>query len=459
MTDPADLTLSEASALVAARELSSAELVQATLRRLDATEPSVHAYAHRFDEAALAAARAADSAPRRGPLHGLPFAVKDTLFTRGTPTEAGSRSLAGSIGTFDATAVDRLRAAGAILLGKHVTHEFAQGQEEAVTRNPWARERFAGGSSAGSGASVAVGSSMLSVATDAGGSTRMPAALTGVVGLKPTYGRISTYGTVPGAAVAGAEHIGLVTRSAADLDLVLPVVSGADPHDARTADQPAYRPSPARGAAGRRIGVIRRVGAGQRVEGAVDEGFERTLGALRGLGATPVELELDLSLASPAAALLVGAAASAPHLAALRQGGDGIRREVRLHLAAGLLVPAQFVHAARSVRTLLRRQVAAAFRAHRLDALATPTLPCVPPLLADFDPATDMGALTDFVSPWNLTGQPAVSVPAGLSPEGLPLAVQFVGVPFGEADLVALASAFEAVMAQSRPAPLAERVP
>lgn len=432
----ASLTLTQMARALAAGDVSSARLVEATLARMDETEPVVRAYVHRFDDLAMDAARQADRAPRRSPLHGVPFAVKDTLFTRGTPTEAGSASLAGTVGHLDATVVARLRAAGAVLVGKHVTHEFAQGQEPLGTVNPWSAARIAGGSSAGGGASVAAGSSVLAVGTDAGGSTRMPAALTGVVGFKPTFGRISTFGTVPGAAVAGAEHIGLFTRSVADLDLVLPLVCGPDADDARSADLPRYDAASAR--IPRRVGVLRSVYPGHEVEATVLTRFEDAVTRLGELGVETVDLDLDLSLAGPAITLIVAAASAAPSLNALQRGGAGIHPLVKAHLQAGLMVPAAHLQAARSARTTVRRLVRDTFVAHELDALVSPALPTTPPLVAGFDPSRDMGDLTSFVSVWNLTGQPAISVPFGTTTDGLPFGVQLVGRPEDDETVVRL---------------------
>lgn len=445
MTHPADLSVIESSARLDRGDISSEELVRATLDRMDETEPRVHAYAHRFDERALAEARSADRRPRQGPLHGIPFAVKDTLSTEGTPTEAGAAILRGNLGTFDATAVRRLRQAGAILVGKHVTHEFAQGQEALPTRNPWDETRFPGGSSAGSGVSVAVRSAPLAIGTDAGGSTRMPAALTGVVGLKPTYGRVSTYGTVPGAAVPGAEHVGIFTRTAGDAALALFAIAGADLHDARTADLPPFRMPAHDGVRGLRIGVIERLDMRQRIAPTVENGVSAAVEVLKALGATLVPTELNMDLAGDALSLLVATSAAAPHWRGLRDNPEAYSAPVRRHLRAALLIPARHLRAAQSARSAARAQVCDLFERLSLDLLAMPTLPCLPPLLSEFNGPVDMGWLTSFTAPWNLTGQPALSLPCGHAGTGLPVGLQLVGRPLDEVTILQAGIAYQSV--------------
>jgi aspartyl-tRNA(Asn)/glutamyl-tRNA(Gln) amidotransferase subunit A len=439
----ADLGIQRASSLLERGEISSRELVAATLERIEQTEAKLHAYAMRISEEAMACARRADSEPRRGPLHGIPFAVKDTLNTAGTPTVANSRLLASHVPTFDATVVRRLREAGAILIGKHATHEFALGADNPPTRNPWDLTRFAGGSSIGSGASVAVRSAMLSVGTDAGGSTRVPAALSGVVGLKPTYGRVSTFGTVPGAAVPGVEHIGLFTSSVGDAALTLASVSGPDPEDPRTM---SFEPFAAGGEPDRlraRIGVLDSVHPGQYVEPAVAAAVRVALNVLHDLGAELIPVTLDLELAPAAHTILVATAAASTHLPDIRRRNDQFSDGVRNWLKAALLIPAQHLWAARAEQTRIRRRVKDLFQTQELDLLASPTAPCQAPLLSEFDARTDIGPMTAFTMPWNLTGQPALSVPCGFSNEGLPVGLQLVGRPLKEATVLSVASAYE----------------
>src|SRR5262245_45336202 len=228
MRDLAELTLAEAGELLASGAASSHELTEAVLRRIDETEPLVHAYATVMAEQALDAAARADHERARGhsqgPLHGLPFAVKDVFCTHDAPTEAGSRLLRGYVAPVDAEAVLALRRGGAVLVGKLVTHEFCCGQDVPPTRNAWNLAGYPGGSSAGAGVAVAVGSTLAALGTDAGGSVRKPAALNGVVGLKPTYGLVTMEGVFEVA--PSLDHVGTVTRTVDDCRLVLEAIVG-----------------------------------------------------------------------------------------------------------------------------------------------------------------------------------------------------------------------------------------
>jgi len=256
-----DLSLVEAGALVQQRSISSSELVDATLRRIEATEPVVHAYALVLAEDARRRARQADrelaQGHWRGPLHGLPLAVKDICYTRDAPTEAGSRAMAGFVPDYDATVVRRLREAGAVLVGKTVTHEFAVGVNTPPTRTPWDMSAYPGGSSAGSGVAVSVRSAGGALGTDTGGSIRIPATINGIVGLKPTFGRVSRYGVVPLA--ASLDHVGPLTRTVEDCAVVLQAIAGYDPLDSGSLDEPVpdYRAELEAGVAGLVVGVER----------------------------------------------------------------------------------------------------------------------------------------------------------------------------------------------------------
>jgi aspartyl-tRNA(Asn)/glutamyl-tRNA(Gln) amidotransferase subunit A len=456
MNDLADLGIQRASELLRSRQISSVELVKATLKRIEQTEPQVHAYTERLDEQALQVARRADAEPWRGPLHGIPFAVKDTICTAGIATEANSGQLAGHVPTFDASVVRSLRKAGAVLIGKHITHEFALGADNPPTRNPWDLERFAGGSSCGSGVSVAVRSSMLSVGTDAGGSTRVPAAFTGVVGFKPTYGRVSTFGTIPGAAVPGVEHIGLFTASVADAGLVLPVVAGPDPADPRTVNFGSFALQPEPNIAGLRIGVLSRINDAQEVEPGVRAALDRAIDVLTDLGVDIVPVTIDLELAVAAHTLLAATAAASTHWYNIRTRGELFSDGVREYLTAALLIPARHLWAARAEQTRLRNRVRQLYRDEALDLLAMPTAPCQAPQLSEFVPQDDIGPITAFAMPWNLTGQPAISVPCGFGDDGLPVGLQLIGRPLDEATLLAVGQAYElsAGIGQQAPDPL-----
>ena len=261
MTDLWRLTLREAGDRLAARELSAVDLLDATLERLHETEPTVHAYITLMEDSARQEAKAADAELKRGawrgPLHGIPVGVKDLLLTEGVKTQAGSKVMEGYVPDHDSTIVARLKEGGAVIVGKTVTHEFAYGQDIPITRNPWRTDCYPGGSSAGSGVSVAVGSAFAAIGTDTGGSIRVPASVNGVVGLKPTNGRVSGYGVIPMSPTL--DNAGPMARTAEDCALMLGVIAGYDPQDSGSVDEPVpdYTAGLERGVEGLRLGLDR----------------------------------------------------------------------------------------------------------------------------------------------------------------------------------------------------------
>jgi Asp-tRNA(Asn)/Glu-tRNA(Gln) amidotransferase A subunit family amidase len=444
--DVAGLTIRGARELLRAREVSAVDLVEATLERIEATEPLVHAYACVDAEGALETARRADAAPEPGPLRGIPVAVKDVLDTAGTPTEAGARLLAGRVPDVDATAVRRLREAGAILVGKHVTHEFACGQDVPATRNPWNLDHYPGGSSAGGGVSVAVGSSLAALGTDAGGSVRKPAAVTSTVGLKPTHGRVSGAGTVRAASAPSLDHVGTFTRTVEDAALVLQAIAGYDPSDTRSLDVPVpdYEASLGAAISGLRLGVDRDTFFGSDLQPDIAVLAEDALAELERLGARLVPVALpSLGLALPAGFTILMAEVAAVHRGWIEKQPDGYVAETRRLLELGLLLPAAHLEAAQQARSLMRTEVAGVFRESRLDALVTPTLPRTSMPLSRMVTSVDVPKLIPFTLPWNLTGQPALSVPCGFTPAGLPAGLQIVGRPFDEATVLQIGHAYE----------------
>lgn len=444
MTEP--LTIRRAADLLERRELSAVELVEDTLDRLDRTEPLVNAYCHVDRDRALDAARRADARPRVGLLQGIPFAVKDVLDVEGMPTTAGSQLLAGNVARGDAEAVVRLRAAGAIPLGKHVTHEFACGQNVPPTRNPWNLDCYPGGSSAGGGASVAVRSSLFALGTDGAGSVRKPAAVTGVVGLKATHGRVSGRGTVLAASSQSLDHVGIFAATVEDAALVLDAIAGYDPRDRRTAAEPVpeYRESLEHGISGLRVGIDTAAFFGPGLDPDVRTLAEAAVRELAELGATLVPVELrSLALSLPAAFTIFTAEVAVRHRRWIEEQPDGYVDATRHMLEVGLLLPAADLEAAHAARTVIREEVAAAFRAARLDVLATPTLPRPAIPLATMTTSEDVPRYVPYTAPWNLTGQPAISVPCGLTRAGLPAGLQIVGRPFCEPAVLQVAHAYE----------------
>ena len=445
MPDLSSLTIVEAGDLLAKRDLSAVELVEATLERLEVTEPQLHAYVRIDGEAALASAQRLDEQGPGGPLHGIPVGVKDVIATEDLATEAGSRLLAGHRPGADATVVARVRAAGAVVIGKHVTHEFAGGQDDPPTRNPWGLDRYPGGSSAGGGVSVQAGSSLLALGTDAGGSVRKPACVTSTVGLKATHGRISGSGTLRHASAPSLDHVGTFTRTVEDCAIALSVLAGYEPADPRSIDEPVldYRASLGAGIKGFRVGVATGAFPEAVSQPAVWELFREALDTLEQLGGTLVDVELP-SFEHALAALftILPAEVAVPHRQWLLARPDLYHPRTRRMMELGLILPASHVQQAHNVRRAMVVDAERAFRDARLDVLVTPTLPVAPPRFDDMIPG-DFGSLIPFTGPFNLTGQPALSVPAGFTDLGLPAGLQIVGRPFAEATVLRVGHAYQ----------------
>jgi Asp-tRNA(Asn)/Glu-tRNA(Gln) amidotransferase A subunit family amidase len=452
MTDLADLTVSEAAAMMGAGTLTSADLTRAVLSRLADTEPLVHAYA-RVSEAALDAARVADELRRGGgqwsPLLGIPIAVKDVLHTKDLPTEAGSQVLAGFRPRTDATSVARLRSAGAVVIGKTVTHEFAYGMNVPPTRNPWRLDSYPGGSSAGSAAAVSVGSAMAALGTDTAGSVRTPASVTGVVGLKPTYGRVSLHGVIP--ASPSMDHVGVITRSVADSSLMLDAIAGHDPRDPSSLREPLASwpiPDAARDITGMRLGIERDYFLeSPHVADGVRRVSEDAMRVLADLGAEIIDVSIpQLDWSTVVGNTIMAVDYSAWHRESLRQKPDYYHPGTRRMLLLGLVVPAVVYAQAHRVRRRIVEAIHDAFRVHRLDALIAPTIPVTAPTIDEMsrpDGGVDLSGLVHHNFPANLAGLPALSVPCGFA-EGLPVGLQFTGRPLDEARILTLGHAYEA---------------
>jgi aspartyl-tRNA(Asn)/glutamyl-tRNA(Gln) amidotransferase subunit A len=450
-----DLSLSEASNLIHRRRMSAVELTNAVLERIAVTEPAVHAYAFVLADQARRFAHQMDlelaKGHSRSPLHGIPLAVKDIVFLRDAPNEAGSRVLAGFVPDHDATIVRRLRDAGAVIVGKTAMHEFAYGLDTPQTRNPWHLECYPGGSSAGSGVAVAVGSAAAAIGTDTGGSIRNPAANNGIVGLKPTYGRVSRSGVIP--LGTSLDHVGPLTRTVEDCAIVLQEIAGFDPVDPGSMNEPVpdYRSDVDSGVRGLTIGIERAHFLYKGVSDDVRNAVEAVSTELQTLGATIVEVELpELTWSPPVLLTILATEASTVHRRWLRERADDYDPATRRALEMGEYILATHYLTAQRARSLLRRRMADLFSAHRLDALLSPTVPMTTvPLAERFAERLDMPGESPAVSSIhhtcsaNLTGQPALSVPCGFSPRGLPIGFQLLGRPFDEATLFRIARAYE----------------
>jgi aspartyl-tRNA(Asn)/glutamyl-tRNA(Gln) amidotransferase subunit A len=455
MTDLCWLSIAEASTLLRAAETSSVELTQAVLDRIDSTEPSVRAYTCVMREKALESAERADtelaSGSPRGPLHGIPVAVKDLCFTAGFATEAGSRVLKGFVPTYNAVVVEKLLEAGAVIVGKTVTHEFAYGQDVPPTRNAWDQACYPGGSSAGSAVSVAVGSAFGAVGTDTGGSIRVPASVNGVVGLKPTHGRVSRHGVFPMSPTL--DTVGPLTRTVKDCALMLSAIAGpAGLHDVWALDEPvpSYTAQLGGRLDGLTIGVDRRYFFYDAVSDDVRSRVDDALAVLAQLGAAVVEVvieELDLTVAAGMSVLLGDT--SEWHQRLLRYAGDDYVRETRVMLELGELVPATAYVRSQRVRRLIQQAVRRTFEESGLDALAAPTLPVttmpVEQLSVDLTGSGET-ALSAFIHHCflaNVVGIPSISVPVGFSRDSLPVGMQLFGRPFGEPALFRIGHGYQ----------------
>jgi aspartyl-tRNA(Asn)/glutamyl-tRNA(Gln) amidotransferase subunit A len=448
--EPWELGLVEAAGLIEAGELAPSELVASVLERLDAVEPVLHAFVSVDHEGAMREARAQDER-RGGALRGIPIAIKDIFDVAGLPTGNGSRAYAGAApAAGDATAVARLRAAGAVLVGKTATHVLACGVYTPPTRNPWDLDRSPGGSSGGSGAAVAAGAAMGATGSDTGGSIRIPASHCGLVGVKPTYGRVSRAGAL--ALSWSLDHVGPLARTVEDAALLLSVLAGPDPRDSTTLACP---PLPDRlfdadaGITGLRVGVLREKPFAP-FDADMAAALDGAVAALEQHGASVVEVAIpELERTLPPEFAIVAAEAGSYHEERLRSAPDSIEDEVRTLIETGLLLPSSVYLRAQRARRLMQRAVAAAFEAHRLDALVAPTVPAAAQRCDqdeyEFDGVAEsvQDALVRTTAPFNLTGLPAVAVPTGLGESGFPGSVQLVGRPFDEATALRLARAVE----------------
>lgn len=475
MTLPNDLTLltaSEARTSLDNREISSVELTQAYLQRIEAIEPKVHSYLHVMTNVALGQANAADVRIENGEaeeMTGIPVALKDILATTDAPTTAASKMLEGYVSPYDASVVARLREQGAVFLGKTNTDEFAMGSSTETsafgpTKNPWDTTRVPGGSSGGSAAAVAAREAAIALGSDTGGSIRQPAGFCGIVGLKPTYGRVSRFGLLPFA--SSLDQIGPFTRTVEDAAMMLRAISGQDPRDSTSADidVPSFDMSFREDLKGVKIGVAKEYSV-DGMEAGVDATVKEALKQLEALGADLVEVSLphtDYALATYYITAPAEASANLARYDGIRFGnrvdgqdltdtymqtrGQGFGAEVKRRIMLGTYAlssgyyDAYYVKA-QKVRTLIRQDFEQAFAS--VDAIVTPTSPTV---------AFELGSRTDdpyamyladvFTIPANMAGIPGISMPCGFS-DGLPVGLQLLGKSFDEANLLGIAHAYE----------------
>jgi len=497
-----DITRLSAAALadaLVARDVSSVEATRAHLDRIQAVDGDVHAFLH-VNQNAIAAAKSIDS--RRaagddlGPLAGVPIAVKDVLCTQDMPTTSGSRILEGWVPPYDATPVAKLRAAGLVPLGKTNMDEFAMGSTTEFsaygpTHNPWDLDRIPGGSGGGSAAAVAAHEAPLALGSDTGGSIRQPGAVTGTVGVKPTYGGVSRYGAI--ALASSLDQIGPVSRTVLDAALLHDVIGGHDPKDSTSI--PDAWPSMAAAAReglqadtlrGLKVGVVKELAGGEGFQAGVTQRFQETVAILESAGAEVVEIDApSFAYAISAYYLILPAEASSnlakfdsvrfglrvtpEHgatvedvMAATREAGFGPEVKRRIILGTYALSAGYYdayYGSAQKVRTLVQRDFAAAFE--QVDLLVSPSAPTTAfPIGERIDDPLAM-YLNDLTTiPANLAGVPGMSIPNGLAPEdGLPTGVQLMAPQREDARLYRYGAALERLLEQQWGRPLIDSIP
>ncbi|MFF1272237.1 amidase [Streptomyces marokkonensis] len=460
---PFELSLTEASRAVRARELSPVELTESVLARIAAVEGRLGAYVTVAADAALAAAARAEreisgSGPR-GPLHGIPMALKDLIDAEGIPTTASSHVRAGHVAERDSRVAERLGAAGAVLLGKTHTHEFAYGLTTPQTNNAWDHSRVAGGSSGGSAVAVAAGGATFAMGTDTGGSIRVPAALNGVVGLKPTYGLVPRTGVT--SLSWSLDHVGPLTRTVQDAALVLSATAGHDPRDPASVSGPMLDRFPGGDLRGLKVGVPRNHYF-DRVTPEVEESVRGAIERLAELGAELVDVEIPMARYIQAVQWgLMVPEATAYHERSLRATPDLYAADVRILLEAGELTSAGDYLRAQRARTMMRDAWARLFDG--IDVLAAPTVPMTAAEAgqeavewADGTTEAVSDSYVRLCAPANITGVPALTLPVGHDRAGLPIGMQLMARPFQDATVLRVGRVYEeSVAGAGRLAPLA----
>lgn len=457
-------SLVEVAELIRRRRISPVELTKMQLERISALEPKLRAYATLTADRASEEARKAEAEIQagnyRGPLHGIPIAVKDLYFTAGIPTKGGSGALSDHVPSYDATVVERFSRAGAILLGKLNTTEGAMvgyHRDFEVPRNPWGEDRFPGWSSSGSGVSTAAGLCYASLGTDTGGSIRIPSAVNGIVGIKPTWGRVSRYGVL--GLGPSLDHVGPMTRTVADAAAVLRVIAGSDENDSTSlpGEVPDYLATIDRGIKGVRIGFDEHY-AGDGVQPEVAASVRQAVRTLETLGGQVVEVKMPTfeERHGQAWRTICSAEAKAEHTATFPSQADRYGTFFRFFLERGSEVTGADYAKAHMVRQEMSGKIRHVFE--QIDVLACPSVSYA---ACRYDPEDAYGGLdtetntlsgvplsclagsSRFTMPFNFCGYPTLSLPSGFSTEELPLSLQLVGRPLSESLLCRAGHAYE----------------
>ena len=450
------LTVSDAASLIESGQLSPVELVEAHLERIEQTDERLNSFVTLLADEARSAAADAESAIQGGgylgPLHGIPIGLKDLYYTKGIRTTVGSKIMGDFIPDYDAAVTERFRDAGAILLGKLQMHEFALGAtsenpHHGPARNPWDTTRITGGSSGGSGSAVSSGQCMAALGSDTGGSVRIPSSACGIVGLKPTFGRISRRGVFP--LSNSLDTVGPMTRTVTDNAIVMNVIAGYDERDQSCANRPDedFTRLLGQDISGLRIGVPQDYFYDM-IDDEVQAAVQQAARTLEGLGAQVEECSipaLNDSISISGAILLTEAAEI--HLDNLRERPDDFGSDVRGRLEEGAMTPAVSYIAAQRARTEFNRAIAEAMKTY--DILLAPTNAVPAPRIGEN--VVEVGGVTEaklalmprLTRPHNICGIPTVSVPCGFSSDGLPIGVQLAARPFEDALALQVAYAYE----------------
>jgi aspartyl-tRNA(Asn)/glutamyl-tRNA(Gln) amidotransferase subunit A len=450
------LSLTEASRLIRTREVSPVELVDAALERVAQVDPTLHAFISVYEEAreiAKASEIMRSAGHDLGALHGIPLALKDNIALKGLRTTAGSKILSNWKPDADATVASRLRSAGCIFLGKLNMHEFAWGGTSdnphyGAVRNPWNTDLFPAGSSGGSGAAVAARMCFGAMGTDTGGSIRLPSAINGIVGIRPTYGRISNFGIIPLA--WSMDTAGPMARTVEDCALMFSAIAGHDPKDPTTANVPVqdYQARLHDGVRGLRIGIVPDYFF-HHLQAPVHKAVKQALKTFESLGASIVEVSIDNIHGNISAQLTTESCEpSTYHQRWLRERPGDYGDDVRTLLEVGEMLFATHYLQAQRYRALLRQEFIEAFR--KVDFFVCPTLPFTATRVGAMKVVIENGveedmlsAIMQFTGVPSLTGLPSLAVPCGFDDDGLPVGMQLIGRPFDEATLFQAGAAFQ----------------
>jgi len=451
------LTASQLSRLIETKEVSPVEATEAYLDRIEAVDPKLNSYITVTGEQALETARQAEheiaTSQHRGPLHGVPMAVKDQFNTAGIRTTGGSSILKDNIPDEDATVITNLKKAGAVMLGKLNMSEFAMAEiynhPYGTPRNPWDLERNPGTSSSGSGAATAASLCATSLGEDTGGSIRGPANFSGLVGLRPSHGRVSRHGVLGGS--WSMDTVGPISRSVEDAAITIQAIAGYDPKDRYSWNVPVpdYRQALTGDIQGIKLGVVQERMDSPNLDPEVRDTVAKAISALGELGASSQDVSIPLAPKAGALTMsILSVEWSNLHRPLFEPNIDELDHNNKIRFLTGSVIPAQFYYKSQKIRAVLRQQILDALE--QVDVLVLPTGPVtappvesVPGVQSKEHALTGLAGRISFTGPFNLAGTPALSVPCGFSSSGMPMGLQIVGRPFAEETVLRVAHAYE----------------